>query len=461
MRKALFAVVGLALVVGAVSAQMNHDQVYIAGGMYNSSSTIYHKGVNMIDNTGVSPVVNQLVQPGYYARTIMDVDNRNLFIAVNGTTSTSSLYAGFKGGLFRFDPMTNTVTTFFDGTPSTTAYRSYYHSVIDFNGDYYVGVYDYDSTRVSSLNGYSILKIDQNGVATTALSTHTLGYRAYAYYNMTNDIDTGQVLMSVYAYESTPTTIRYPVFAYNPDDGTLSSWSTGGNYGWYGYYQASQNHRTGNIEGPYSTYVYELKPGTTGRTTLATLTGLPRSLYGCGRHDLQTAANPRFVMCSYTTSPNGGYLYYLDTKTWAVTSVNLNILRFYAYGFDFYGGRHTQTMRTAKRTWQVRYSAPRFPGKRFVAMMGISGVRPGILLPDGRTINLNFDPVGFMTVTGMIPTIWKGGAGVLDKNGEAIGGLDLTGIPQLGIPAWIAWIIYDPAAPGGIAYVPDTYVMRI
>jgi hypothetical protein len=461
MRNVLLAVMGLALLAGAVSAQQNHDAVYIAGGMYNSSSTIYQKGVNMIDNTGASPVVKQLVQPGSYARAIMDADNKHLLIPVNGTTSTSSLYAGFRNGLFRYNPTTNTVTTLLDGMVSTTAYRSYYHATIDYNGDYLVGVYNYDTAGPTSLNGYRVLKVDPTGVATTAISTTALGRTANFYHRLTTDIDSGKVLVGSYSYQTSPTTMRYPVFSYNPQDGAIAFWSTGGSYGWYGYYNMSQNHRTGNIEGPYASYVYQLKPGTTNRSTLATLTGLPRSLYGGGRHDLQTAANPRFVMCSYTTSPNGGYLYYLDTNTWAVTSVNLNILRFYVYGFDFYQGRHTQTVLTGKRKWKVLFSAPKFPGKNFVAMMGLSGVRPGIPLPDGRNINLNFDALGYVTLMNLIPAIWSGGSGTLDASGEAVGSLDLSIIPQLGMPAWIAWLIYDPAAPGGIAYVPDTYVMRI
>ena len=42
-----------------------------------------------------------------------------------------------------------------------------------------------------------------------------------------------------------------------------------------------------------------------------------------------------------------------------------------------------------------------------------------------------------------------------------MGKLDLSTLDQLGMPIWLAMAVLDPAAPCGIAYLPDTYVMRI
>ena len=86
-------------------------------------------------------------------------------------------------------------------------------------------------------------------------------------------------------------------------------------------------------------------------------------------------------------------------------------------------------------------------------------------LPDGRNINLNLDVVVWVTANNLLPGIWKGGPGMLDGNGEAKGSLDLSGfkIPNTGLgqPIWIAVAVLDPKAPCGIAYLPDTYVMRL
>ena len=76
------------------------------------------------------------------------------------------------------------------------------------------------------------------------------------------------------------------------------------------------------------------------------------------------------------------------------------------------------------------------------------------------TINLNVDMVTLLTLGNLVPTIWNAGPGTLDAAGEARGLLDLDFIGGLGVPLWIAWIVLDPAAPVGIAYIPDTYVMR-
>ena len=51
---------------------------------------------------------------------------------------------------------------------------------------------------------------------------------------------------------------------------------------------------------------------------------------------------------------------------------------------------------------------------------------------------------------------------VLDAGGEAQGSIDISKLPPLGgVPIWIAVAVLDPAAPDGMAYLPDTYVMRL
>jgi hypothetical protein len=115
--------------------------------------------------------------------------------------------------------------------------------------------------------------------------------------------------------------------------------------------------------------------------------------------------------------------------------------------------------------WSIRMSCPQFPGKKYMLVAGMAGIRPGVKLPDGRRIWLNPDVVTYATMFGWLPGIWNGGPGVLDSNGEAQAALNLgsLSIPStgLGLPFWMTLIVLDPAAPSGVAYLPDTYVMRL
>ena len=92
--------------------------------------------------------------------------------------------------------------------------------------------------------------------------------------------------------------------------------------------------------------------------------------------------------------------------------------------------------------------------------MSMSGVRPGLLLKDGRTINLNPDWLTFFTL-GALPPFWSPGPGVLDGSGGAVARLDTSQLGPIGLPLWFAMVVIDPLAPEGIAYILDTYVMRL
>jgi len=449
------AVLGLAVVVGAVSAQVNHDAMYLYGGYPPTTRTIYNPGIHILDMTGPAPVTKKLIQQGYYAGdATMDFDNQHVLVAVRGTTSTSTIYGPMRDGLFRVDPATRTYTTIWNSTPSTMGYHALHDVHINQDGDYIVGAYSYDVR--SNYGGYDIWKITPGGTASTFVSTVKLGRTALGSARFTRNIETGRLLWCEASTGAQVSEIAH--------DGTVTKWAGGGsgNYGWYGYYATPQNFRTGDLEGPYLYHVYQLKKGAAKRTTISTInsTSLPYYVGGTGLPDLQTAPRPRQLYVCHSISPNGGWLADVDTGTWTVKPTVFTSLRNDNYCFDFYQGRHTQTVLTARNKWKVLFSAPGHPGRAFVAGVGVSGVAPGIPLADGRTLLLNFDPVAFLTLNNLIPTIWQG-RGVLDAGGNATGMLDLSGIGTLGVPIWIVWVVIDPKAPAGIAYVPDPYVMEV
>jgi len=455
----------VALILAAVSsfAQSYHDPVYVFGGYEPNTLTIYPAGVWLLDNRGPQPSMKQLCKFGHQCRFGMDVDNRRVLVGVEGTNSINTLYAGIKSGLFRFDPTTKAFATInsYSG-PSTLGFYSFHHTVIDHNGDYISGAYAYDP-QSSANTGYFVWKIDQSGIQTTLLSTPMLGRAASFRHRLIRNIDTGRVLVVDSYADIHKTTLVFPVLEIDTDTGTFTTWNTGQQYGWGIGYDMPQNHLNGFIEGILDKYVYQLKPGTGGRTTLATINGLPYGIYGAGEFDLQTAPRPRQVYTGFGISPSQPqtYLYHIDASTWTVTSFAVSSLRTVSYAIDFYQGRNTQSIKVGPRKWDIHLSAPGHPGHPYVVAASISGVRPGVPLPDGRRVNLLVDPVTMATVNNLIRPVWDSGPGVLNALGQARATLDLTGFGRLGIPLWVAWVVLDPKAPTGIALVPDTYVMRI
>jgi len=462
MRFLITLVVALITAAGSTFAQSYHDPVYLFGGYEPNTLSMYPAGVFLLNNRGSQPSMTQLCKFGRQCRFSMDVDNRNVLVGVEGTNSINTLYAGIKSGLFRFDPTTKAFATINSYTgPSTLGFYSFYDTVIDHNGDYISGAYAYDPAS-SKNNGYFVWKIDRSGTQTTLLSTPMLGRSADFRHKLIRNIDTGRVLV-VDSYIFTPRSFNYQVLEIDTDTGTITTWNSGQQYGWGNGYSMPQNHRNGLIEGVLDKYVYQLKPGAGSRTTLATINGLPYGIFGAGRFDLQTASRPRQVYTGFGVSPSQPqtYLYYIDASTWTVTSFAVSSLRTVSYAIDFYQGRSTQSVKVGPRKWDIHLSDPAHPGRAYVVAASMTGVRPGVPLPDGRRINLFVDPVTMATANNLIRPYWDSGPGVLNALGGAKATLDLSGFDPVRAPLWVTWLVLDPNSPTGIAVVHDTYVMRI
>ena len=93
--------------------------------------------------------------------------------------------------------------------------------------------------------------------------------------------------------------------------------------------------------------------------------------------------------------------------------------------------------------------------------MGFSGVRPGMLLNDGRRIALNPDALTALTVANQLPQLFHPGPGTLDLNGEARGMLDVSFLPYLGLPVHVMTIVLDSSAPVGFAVIANPFVMIV
>ncbi|MBN2489257.1 MAG: hypothetical protein JXQ29_00205 [Planctomycetes bacterium] len=502
MKRFLFALLALALLIPLAGAQSYHNPVYLVGGYGTTSTyTYYPTAIFLYDKTGAAPTISKLCDlptPTYtmrYPSLYMDYDNKNLLMCSSGTSTAG--YA-WSNSLLHYDVAAKTWTSLWNGQrvsehagPGSYKYSypySYANPFVDQNGDTLFGVYGYEyvtSPSTLASNYYAIFKYDRTTASVrTIVDTVQAGFIEY-WEQIDRDIDSGKILVAGGRSQTSPNTMRYAVHTFNPEDGYNPAnhgfWNDGSVYGWYNYSRGvEQNLKNGYLERPYYTglYVYQLQPGSGGYTTISTVpnTGFPNTtVYGySGKYDLQTAAKPRYLLNTYYSS-TGAWLMEYDVNTWSFTGFDLLMNKtthpeynyFYNYNFEFYQGRHLQTVRDLKtpNKWDILISIPHLPKMPYVLAAGASGVRPGMALPDGRTINLCLDPVVWMTASNLVPGIWNIGPGMLDGNGEAKGSLDLSKfkIPSTGIgqPIWIAVAVLDPKAPCGIAYLPDTYVMRL
>lgn len=467
MRIAMLFAPAAALVAAAVfaplalHAQAFHAPDYLIGGGIPSPGT-ETQGLHRFDFTGSAPVLTKLLQPGMQCRCVMDRDNRHVLLSVQGSTSSNTLYQGVRSGLYRFDPATLTVTTVVRPAESpVTGYSSFYHTEIDHNGDYISGVWVND-LQVGSNRGYRLWKVSYFGRITPVLTTASLGRTADFSGKISRDIQTGLMLISDQTVRTSPTTIHYPILALDTVNGKVTTYNDGGAYGWYGFYNMPQNYRTGDIEGPYGTRVIRVTRGGGSRTTVTTIPGLPYPIYGGGAYDLQTAHNPRIVCMGYQNTPPVTWHYRVDAQTWTVTAFQiLSSVKTDSLVFDFYRGRHTQSVLNGKQRWDIYLSAPQFPNRAYLAAVGASGVWPGIKIPDGRRILLNLDNVAILSAQDQLRPYFNPGPAVLDAGGNAKAHLNLSAFPRFGVPCWVSWVVFDRAAPSGIAYIPDPYVIRI
>jgi hypothetical protein len=70
----------------------------------------------------------------------------------------------------------------------------------------------------------------------------------------------------------------------------------------------------------------------------------------------------------------------------------------------------------------------------------------GVPLPDGRVIPLTADSLFFLSISGMLPSVFVGYGGTLDGNGDGNIGMILPNIPALvGITLYTGFVAYDAA----------------
>jgi len=401
----------------------------------------------------------------------MDVDNRHIVFSAGwrSTTSSPELFSG----VYRLDPATLTMQT-------VMAHGSLLHSpgpmTINQDGDYVFGCTQLLWASPQEPFVSNVLKIDRTtGRLTTVFSSLQLGAAA-EYLAVGRNMDTGNYLVNATSQAVLPRML-YGVLDVE-EGGRFSTFAGAGpnSWGWHGYFDSMyQNFDTGAIEGQDSGCLYQLRPGANRRTTLQWLQ-FPGtfSMLHTSRFDVQSAARKRLVATGLNFKMIGtlGYqtpaIFTIDARPpHAVVAVDCDPAAMNGHrlapstAFEFYRGRHIQTVATGPRKWRIQLSFPRFPNRAYAMMLSAAGYRPGTPLPDGRRVYLVPDALTVLSARNALRPFFQPGPLTLDANGAAAGHLDLSGIGRLGRPLWIAVAILDPNAPLGVAYLPDTYVMRI
>jgi len=382
--------------LASLAAAQNHDDKYITGGsvLYKVDGTL-GTATTIFDNTGTAYDM------------AMDIDNKSLWFGQSGS----------PGGLFKVDLTTLAITTMILDSMALSSPRD---MVLNQDGDLVftstTDIYKYSGGKITTI--------------ATAPATATNWYGG-----MEIDIDTGRYVLQA---KNSP----YALIAID-DAGTIATLGTGGNP----RYSITQDIRTGDwYQGSFSS-LYLLKQGTSSFVQV-TLSGASAYYYALAC-DRASAANPRIVSL-HNNGATTSRLNYTDLTSYVVTLTTLNF-GIYNYETEFFRGNDLCTAKTGTGKWSINLSLPNEAGKNYVMAMSLTGVRPGIPLPDGRRINLALDGLTILTIQNLIPTIFNPGPGALSATGQAAGWLDVNGLPPLsGVRVWVEALVVGPGSIGTI-----------
>jgi len=120
------------------------------------------------------------------------------------------------------------------------------------------------------------------------------------------------------------------------------------------------------------------------------------------------------------------------------------------------GSRNVATEARGPGRWIVRLDFPGEARRVYAAALSFSGIRPGLKLPDGRSMLFNPDALSVPSLLGRLAPFYLGQVGILDAQGRGQAVLDVSRLPLLhGVPIWIQAMTFHPGAPLGLATIAD------
>jgi len=401
-----------------------------------NAATLYPVAVGHIDSAGKLTTIlpfSKLAQLNHAHGGALDADDRSYVVAILSNINNGKLLRVSRSGT-----VLQAVKVLKSAPPGG---GFVYDVMVDQNGDYITVVGPPTAAQKACL-----LRVDRGGKITTVFNGSNIGLGSC----VITDIDTGDFLLldkpqkTVYripANGSAVTSVGVFSAAKYLNDQLAQRISTGDLYaGSWAYQQAVL-----------------VRLNRAGKSNIA----LGSGLYGAyGIHlDRASAANPRIAVGS--TSWDSG-LFFMDLKTKAITTLFSSNTGFPLVYHKIFPNREVGTLRAATGQWDVYLHFAGEGGLSYVVGLGLSGVRPGLPLADGRRIFFNADKLTAMSLDGRLWPLLTGNIGVLDAAGHATARIDVSRLPPLqGLTIWLQTVTLHASAPLGIRTIADPVVLRL
>jgi len=192
---------------------------------------------------------------------------------------------------------------------------------------------------------------------------------------------------------------------------------------------------------------------------VTTFLGTSSSLGWCTslHWDRVSARHRRLAACVGPTSFGSG-LCFIDEQTRVVTPWAAQ----YTYARALVPPREVASLRTAPGRWRFGLHFAGHAGKAYAMGFSLQGVRPHIPLGDGRRIQLAFDAITALSLSGRLAPILTHNLGILAPTDRAAVDLDVHALPGVaGINLYGLAVVLDPAAPRGVAIIADPIRVRL
>jgi hypothetical protein len=209
------------------------------------------------------------------------------------------------------------------------------------------------------------------------------------------------------------------------------------------------------------TAIYRLPSGAPGATSwLAPSTALVNAASLAS--DRASAPVQQLLVGGFNASAQSRGLLFVDLKTQAVSQ--LADIPTTLTGVTFARNRVLSSVRTGRGRWTLRLDFPGLPGRQYVVLPSLHGVRSNQVLPDGRRICLVPDGLTqFVAYHGDVFPFTSGFRGSLDANASAMAALDLSALGRWadGLVVWLVPIAIDRHHPFGLAAIGDPVALLL
>lgn len=385
------------------------------------------------------------VAPNGSVTSISYSTNSNAEIAIMNWDNQTALVPDFsKQAILKIDPGTLTVIGTFVQNSMFGHVRTFQEAEFDSNGDLYFA---------ASWPIQGVFKFARGAMNfTTVFNNPSTAQPLYWINNMSIDIDSGELIVGDDNHLNDDV-----LYLMRRGDGSFTRIGKMG--GPWAFRQGSYKHiPTGDIYcgtavagNPVLQSILVLRSGTSVATVFLNHPTLKEA--SAPMPDRASAAVQQLVTASKLNQGDG--VWKVDIATQAATKIATIQRNCFKCVPAF--GRNVQTISTGKGKWDARVSLPMWANRSFLLAVSMSGVRPGMKLPDGRTIPLIMDNLAFLSVTlGLAPFV-TGNVGTLDRTGLAVAKIDVSGIGKVlnGIRLWLCAVVIDGSAPLGIGVITD------